>query len=136
MLLRPGAVTAETIEAVLGRPLRARDGIDGETPNAPGQLASHYAPARARAARRDGVRTPARRCWRSGRTFRQAPGRMINLSPTGDLIEAAANLFAALRALDAERGRDDCRHADPRARARRGDQRPAAARGGAARRER
>ena len=43
VLLRPGAVTAETIEAVLGSPL-VRAKIDSERPNAPGQLCSHYAP--------------------------------------------------------------------------------------------
>ncbi len=68
------------------------------------QLASHYAPrARLRLDARE-RRTPARRCSPSGRCRRKAPSapRMVlNLSPRGDLIEAAANLFSHLRALDA-----------------------------------
>ena len=43
----------------------------------------------------------AKRCWRSGRRCRAHAGPDVNLSPSGDLAEAAANLFAALRALDA-----------------------------------
>ena len=70
-------------------------------PNAPGQLASHYAPdARVRL----GAMDVRRRRSVAGVRRRPAASRMgqvINLSPTGDLTEAAANLFAALRALDA-----------------------------------
>ena len=99
VLLRPGAVTAETIEAVLGQPLR-RGGTSAEKPSSPGQLQSHYAP---RARLRLGAASA-----NAGEALLafgpKAPGdgpRAINLSPSGDLIEAAANLFAALRALDA-----------------------------------
>lgn len=99
VLLRPGAVTVETIEAVLGQPL-VRAKIDAERPNAPGQLASHYAPdARLRLDAtevRDGEALLA-----FGADVPPAHGPVINLSPAGDLTEAAANLFAALRALDA-----------------------------------
>jgi L-threonylcarbamoyladenylate synthase len=35
----------------------------------------------------------------------QGAAQMLNLSPTGDLVEAAANLFACLRALDDARHR-------------------------------
>jgi L-threonylcarbamoyladenylate synthase len=98
VLLRPGTVPAEAIEAVLGRPLR-RQTQGGDRPLSPGQLASHYAPrARVRLNATDvrlgeallafGAHAPATR------------GPVVNLSPSGDLIEAAANLFAALRALD------------------------------------
>src|SRR6185437_3358613 len=73
-LLRPGGVTREAIERVLGRPL-AMTAPAGATPLAPGLLAFGPAPA-----------------W---------AGPMLNLSPRGDLIEAAANLFSHLRALDA-----------------------------------
>jgi len=99
VLLRPGAVTVETIEAALGVKV-ARGSIDAERPSAPGQLMSHYAP-------RAGVRLEAREV-RPGEAllaFGPAPlpteGPVFNLSPAGDLAEAAANLFAALRALDA-----------------------------------
>ncbi len=106
MLLRPGGVPSEAIERTLGRPL-ARPAVEAasadEAPLAPGMLASHYAP-----------RTPLRLDATSveageallafGAKF--VPGaehaaRVLNLSPRGDLIEAAANLFAHLRALDA-----------------------------------
>ena len=43
----------------------------------------------------------ARRCWHSARACPQHRGPVINLSVSGDLTEAAANLFAALRTLDA-----------------------------------
>lgn len=99
VLLRPGAVTAETIEAVLGNPL-VRAKIDSERPNAPGQLASHYAPdARVRLGAVD-VR-PGEALLAFGAKVPPTEGPVINLSLTGDLTEAAANLFAALRALDA-----------------------------------
>ncbi len=98
VLLRAGAVPADTIEAVLGRPL-LRQTAPNSAPTAPGQLASHYAP-------RAGVRLNTREVRRGeallafGPDVLPTPGPCINLSATGDLIEAAANLFAALRALD------------------------------------
>ncbi len=101
VLLRPGAVTAETIEAVLGSPLR-RPPATAKTPSSPGQLASHYAP-RARL-RLDATHANADEALLAfGPNVPEGAARTINLSPTGDLIEAAANLFAALRALDEER---------------------------------
>lgn len=97
-ILRSGAVTAEAIEAAIGQPiLRSLEG--GDRPQSPGQLASHYAP-------KAGVRMNATSLNLSEAllAFGPAPprhsGPVFNLSPTGDLIEAAANLFAALRALD------------------------------------
>jgi L-threonylcarbamoyladenylate synthase len=91
LLLRPGAVTREMIEAVVG-PL----GQAGKAIASPGQLASHYAP---RARLRLNVRTVQDDEMLLG--FGDAPGAALNLSPRGDLTEAAANLFAMLRALDA-----------------------------------
>jgi L-threonylcarbamoyladenylate synthase len=74
-----------------------------ETPIAPGQLVSHYAP-RARL-RLDTQRVDAGEALLAfGPTPAQGAERaisMLNLSPRGDLIEAAANLFSHLRALDA-----------------------------------
>ena len=99
VLLRPGAVTAEAIEAALGVKVTRSNG-DAQRPSAPGQLTSHYAP-------RAGVRLEARdvRPGEALLAFGPAPppasGPVINLSPSGDLAEAAANLFAALRTLDA-----------------------------------
>ena len=98
LLLRPGAVTAETIEAVLGYPV-ARAKIDEHRPNAPGQLASHYAPnAKVRLDALD-VRT-GEALLAFGAHPLATSGPAINLSGAGDLAEAAANLFAALRTLD------------------------------------
>ena len=93
-LLRPGGLPVEVIEACLGHPLAPPD--HNKTPNAPGQLASHYAPE---AALRLDVITPG-----PGEVYLGfGPGEAdLNLSPSGDLTEAAANLFAYLRRLDAE----------------------------------
>ena len=91
VLLRPGGLPAEAAEAALGHPLAAHSGRI----TAPGQLASHYAP---QARLRLGAVAP-----RSGELwlgFGRCEGATLNLSPAGDLHEAAANLFAHLRALD------------------------------------
>ena len=55
----------------------------------------------AAAARRDEMCSPAKRCSPSGRLPPRARQRCSTLCPRGDLVEAAANLFAHLRALDA-----------------------------------
>lgn len=99
-LLRPGGATREAIEAVIG-PVTLSDAVaNGDAARrSPGQLASHYAPARpvrlnATSVAGDeallafGPRPPA------------GARQTLNLSPSGDLTEAAANLFAHLRALD------------------------------------
>jgi L-threonylcarbamoyladenylate synthase len=98
-MLRPGALPAEAIEALLGaRLLRALDG--GDRPLSPGQLASHYAPrARLRLEAHDVRAGEALLAF--GTAPPATPGASFNLSPAGDLVEAAASLFAALRALDA-----------------------------------
>ena len=90
-LLRPGGVAVEEIEALTG-PLAL--GGHGPRPNAPGQLASHYAPA-------SPVRLEAsdRRPGEVRLGF--GPGEAdLSLSPSGDLVEAAANLFHLLREAD------------------------------------
>ncbi len=98
-LLRPGGLPREEIERVLGRPLAAPVADDrDDAPMAPGMLASHYAPK----ARLRLDATP--RAGEALLAFGPAPsfaGTTLNLSPRGDLIEAAANLFSHLRALDA-----------------------------------
>lgn len=93
LLLRPGGLPAREIEALLGRPLATPTARD--TPTAPGQLASHYAP---RAPLRLDAEAP-----REGEVYLGfGPGpATLNLSPSGDLREAAANLFGHLHALDA-----------------------------------
>lgn len=101
VLLRPGGLPREAIEAVLGRPL-VLPSADPDRPSAPGQLASHYAPHAAVRLEAEDVR-PGEALLAFGQ--RLPPGAeqaaaIRNLSPTGDLAEAAANLFAMLRALD------------------------------------
>jgi L-threonylcarbamoyladenylate synthase len=97
-LLRPGALAREAIEAVLGGPLKA--GAETGRPIAPGALASHYAPA---AALRLGVERAGEgeALLAFGPDVPKHSGPVLNLSPSGDLVEAAANLFAMLRELDA-----------------------------------
>ena len=98
-LLRPGALAAAEIERRLSLSLdRALD--VGARPTSPGQLASHYAPnARLRLNAID--LRPGEALLAFGPNAPAAKGPIINLSPAGDLIEAAANLFAGLRSLDA-----------------------------------
>ena len=99
VLLRPGAITAEAIEEVVGKAL-ARRPENGGVPTSPGQLQSHYAP-RARLRLNASTWQPDDAVLAFG-TVASHPARgMVNLSPSGDLVEAAANLFAALRELDA-----------------------------------
>lgn len=99
-LLRPGGLAVEAIEAVLGAPVDI-PGADPARPEAPGQLASHYAPAA-------GLRLEAE-APRAGEDWLGfgpgAAGAAMNLSPSGDLVEAAANLFHYLRAMDGGAGR-------------------------------
>ncbi|MGR3542613.1 MAG: L-threonylcarbamoyladenylate synthase [Hasllibacter sp.] len=87
-LLREGGVPREALEGVTG-PLGAGGGIE-----APGMLASHYAPAGAVRLDADAPRGRERMLGFG------AVGGEVNLSPAGDLTEAAANLFAMMRALD------------------------------------
>lgn len=97
-LLRPGGVPVEAIEAALGRPVPP--GGSELAPNAPGQLASHYAPG---AAVRMGARGAETGEILVG--FGSVRGD-FTLSETGDLVEAAANLFHILREADALAGPD------------------------------
>ncbi len=102
-LLRPGAIAREDIEAVLRTPLGLPAHAE-KAPTAPGRLESHYAPrARVRLDARDVGRNEAALDF-AGALRGGAPVARLDLSPSGDLVEAAANLFAYLRALD-ETGR-------------------------------
>ena len=101
VLLRPGAVTAAEIAAVVGYdPARPSSSSSDATPVSPGQLSSHYAPAAA--IRLNAVRAhDGEALLAFGPSVPAHDGPVINLSPEGDLTEAAAHLFSALRALDA-----------------------------------
>lgn len=91
--LRPGGVSVEQLEAVAGPLIYPDDAPDA--PKSPGMLTSHYAPTlpmRLNAStRKDGEILLG---------FGDCEGASLNLSPTGNLEEAAANLFAMMRELD------------------------------------
>jgi L-threonylcarbamoyladenylate synthase len=91
-LLRPGAISRDAIEAVTG-PL-AKPSSAAIT--APGMMESHYAP-RARIVLDAATPPPGATYLAFGAP---APAGGLTLSATGDLTEAAANLYAHLRALD------------------------------------
>jgi L-threonylcarbamoyladenylate synthase len=94
-LLRPGGVAAEDIEALIG-PLARPSASDITVKKSPGMMDRHYAPDLA-------LRLNATEA-RGGEALLafgpNAPDEAMNLSPTGDLEEAAANLFAMIRSLD------------------------------------
>ncbi len=96
-LLRPGGITAEALEAELGS--LAGPEPDATRPRSPGLLASHYAPSlplrleATRAAASEALLAFGARAPRGAAAVRW-------LSRRGDLTEAAANLFAALREVD------------------------------------
>jgi L-threonylcarbamoyladenylate synthase len=93
-ILRHGGLTRESLEACLGQPVVDAEHTDSL--QAPGQLASHYAPSaqvRLNAAERRKNEVLLGFGPNCGQTD-------LNLSPTGDLIEAAANLFGYLRRMD------------------------------------
>jgi L-threonylcarbamoyladenylate synthase len=109
VLLRPGGVPRAAIERALGRKLGAAAEISGEEdapPLAPGMLASHYAP-RTRLRLNVGHVEPGEALLAFGPAPAEGAERskkMLNLSARGDRVEAAANLFSHLRALDAAGG--------------------------------
>lgn len=96
LLLRPGGVSREEIEDVVG-PVALFS--DPERPHSPGQLLSHYAPSA-------GMRLNAREPQINEALLGFGPeapvntDSCLNLSPSGNLQEAAANLFSFLRRLD------------------------------------
>lgn len=96
-ILRPGGVTEEEITAVCG-PTAATASHDG-SPRAPGMLARHYATVRPLRLNAVDVR-PGEALLAFGPEVPAGARTTLNLSPAGDLAEAAANLFAMLRALD------------------------------------
>jgi L-threonylcarbamoyladenylate synthase len=105
-LLRPGAIPRAAVERFLGREIGIATTVDDAgaagRPVAPGMLPSHYAP---RAAVRMNAATvaPGEALLAFGPTLPDDAGHaetVLNLSGRGQLVEAAANLFAYLRALD------------------------------------
>ncbi|MFP1631774.1 L-threonylcarbamoyladenylate synthase [Zhengella sp. ZM62] len=99
-LLRPGGVTADDIEAMGLSVIRNRPGVAVE---APGMLASHYAPRATMRLNAESVE-PGEALLAFGPdriAGHEAAAALLNLSPAGDLGQAAANLFAHMHALDA-----------------------------------
>lgn len=96
-LLRPGAIAREAIEAMLGEKLAA----PSDAIVAPGMTAAHYAPS-ARLRLDALLLEPGEAGVDFGGALQRAGAKaLFDLSPSGDLVEAAANLFAFLRELDA-----------------------------------
>lgn len=102
-LLRPGAIAREAIGEALGSPLAAAGAR--KQPNAPGQLASHYAPRAELRLGAASVQADEAALDFGGALKRGRPIARLDLSPSGDLVEAASHLFAHLRALDASGAR-------------------------------
>ena len=100
--LRAGALARSEIEGFLGLPVAVAD--EGSAVAAPGMLASHYAPD-ARLRLNATSPEPGEAYLAFGRQPEAATGRLLNLSPSGDLREAARNLFSMLHALDEEADR-------------------------------
>ncbi len=103
-LLRAGGISVEEIERVVG-PIQRANTVRGNKPLAPGQLAHHYAPRKPLRllAGGDDDEPPfaADAGWLTFGAVGRGSVRVVeNLSPMGDLREAAANFFRALRTLD------------------------------------
>jgi L-threonylcarbamoyladenylate synthase len=99
-LLRPGGLAREVIEAAMGRPLLSAQHDDEGAPVSPGRLSSHYAPrAKVRLDTVKRLQGDAVLDFHGQFHDRSAP--YVDLSETGNLAEAAARLYGALRDLDA-----------------------------------
>lgn len=99
VILRPGTITQENIAACVPLASTHTSGMAGGVILAPGQLASHYAPSIPVRCQATSV-GPNEALLAFGSPVLQGAARTLNLSAKGDLLEAAANLFAYLRTLD------------------------------------
>ncbi|MDP6342337.1 MAG: L-threonylcarbamoyladenylate synthase [Alphaproteobacteria bacterium] len=93
VLLRPGGVPLEDLREAVGE-VEVWSGAAAQ-PRSPGQMQSHYAPRKPLRLNAAGAEP-----GESLLGFAATPGASADLSPTGDLVEAAANLFDLLRQLD------------------------------------
>ena len=104
-ILRPGGVTREELEAALGRSLEVAEAT--ERPLSPGQFVRHYATRTPLQVQSHAGESPPPGAGRVGLLAFTAPSYASRyaalevLAPDGRLATAAANLFAALRRLDA-----------------------------------
>ena len=98
VLLRAGGTAIEDLEEFLGEKILISDG-NPDKPSAPGQLLKHYAP-------KNSLRINATE--KQDNEFLIGFGNVsdadLNLSPSGNLKEAAANLFAYMRLADSQCG--------------------------------
>ncbi len=95
--LRAGALPRDEIESLLGHGVATRS--NHSTILAPGMMASHYAPRAA--VRLDAMAPePGEGFLAFGEMLAEVTGPVRNLSPRGDLREAARNLFSMLHELD------------------------------------
>ena len=98
ILLRPGSITPSQIEEITGNKVSINSPATNK-PNAPGQLKSHYAPNAK--VRLNATNVEKDECFLAfGEVSHGADVDTLNLSTSGDLQEAAANLFSMLRELD------------------------------------
>ncbi len=97
VILRPGAVTAEQIDAVV-RLTEHKSFTNDKKPSSPGQLSSHYAPTTR--LRLEATQFEADEAVLAFGSTRHE-GAILNLSERGDVVEAAANLYHMMRELDA-----------------------------------
>ena len=100
-VLRPGGLARAEMEALLGRTMEVATGAS-ERVMAPGMLSSHYAPATTVRLDADSV-LPGEALLAFGPALPRGAESAVavrNLSPSGDVLEAAAHLFGHLRALD------------------------------------
>ncbi|MCG5476509.1 MAG: Sua5/YciO/YrdC/YwlC family protein, partial [Sinorhizobium fredii] len=101
-LLRPGGLDVAEIEALTGRPVERLEAA-GPTIEAPGMLASHYAPGAAVRLNAKDVRKGEALIRFGGKALpgESAAAIVLDLSPSGNLREAAANLFDYMKKADA-----------------------------------
>lgn len=97
VLLRPGGLAREDIETITGPMIVA---TEQSAISSPGMLQSHYAPGLP--VRLNAVSADKDEAWLG---FGKNDMATLNLSPSGDVVEAAANLFAMLHQLDCDKYR-------------------------------
>ncbi|MDF1484603.1 L-threonylcarbamoyladenylate synthase [Ramlibacter sp. H39-3-26] len=111
VLLRPGAITREQVESACGQRLRSREELQAPDPRASGTLAAHYAPtaqvrlmdARALQTALDVLGADAANIAVYARAvLRTRSPRVVMRRMPDDAEAAAQQLFAALRAFDAQ----------------------------------
>ena len=102
-LLRPGGIDVDAIESAAGTRLLRHEGVPADQIIAPGMLASHYAPAARLRLRATDVRPGEAVLGFGGQALpgTEAAVKVLDLSVSGDLAEAAANLFSYLAEADA-----------------------------------